>query len=411
MKYKSLIKWGIIIVAIYAVLLLLYYTTGIKLFLEMFQSMHTSFPILLIVALGGLISERSGVTNIALEGIMIMGAFLGIWFVLGLEAYPYSNFTVFIIFLVSLMFAIAVLLFTLFIIEIMREKKNKDKIKLNIYIKAGIVLALAIGFTLIIKDIQPKKYFIFLMAMMVGSGVGSVYAMIHAYAAVYLKSNQIISATALNIFAPAFSIFTSRFVRNSSNYNIRTNVRIAEVPILSKIPVIGELFFTNTYLTLYIALLLLGLVTIFLYKTKFGLRLRACGENPQSADSLGVNIYRTRFIAVTLSGTLAGMGGILYVLPSKAYSTTVAGFGFLALAVMIFGNWKPKGILYGALFFGFMRTLALYYREVPFLADLELTSDIYNAIPFVATLIILAIFSKKSNVPKALGQIYDQGKR
>jgi len=408
---RRLILWGSIFLGIYVLLLILHYTTGLSLFYQMVQSMTTSFPILLIVALGGLISERSGVTNIALEGIMLMGAFLGIWFITGLEAYPYSNLTLFIIYLVSTAFMLAAVLTVLFIYDIVREKKALKKIKIKNLYKFIAAAILAIPLTLVIRNIEAEKHFIFLMAVMVGGGVGALYAMIHAYAAVYLKSNQIISATALNIFAPAFSIFTSRIVRGSANYYISNNMLIREVPVLSKIPVIGQMFFTNTYLTLYLAVLIFIIVTIFLYKTKFGLRLRACGENPHAADSLGVNIYRTRFIAVTLSGVLAGIGGILYVLPSKAYSTTVAGFGFLSLAVLIFGNWKPKGIILAALFFGFMRTLALYYREVEFLENLNLRSDIYNAIPFIATLIVLAIFSKKSSVPKALGQIYDQGKR
>ncbi len=408
---KKLVLYGSIFAGIYVLLLILHFATGLSLFYQMVQSMTTSFPILLIVALGGLISERSGVTNIALEGIMIMGAFLGIWFITGLEAFPYSNFTVFIIFLVSTAFMMALVLTMLFLYDIYREKKGLKSIKIKFWMKLVAALILAIPVTLVIRNIQVQKHFIFLMAVMVGGGVGALYSMIHAYAAVYLKSNQIISATALNIFAPAFSIFTSRVLRGSANYYIQTNMQIREVPVLSNIPVIGQMFFTNTYLTLYLALLIFVIVTIFLYRTRFGLRLRACGENPQAADSLGVNIYRTRFIAVTLSGMLAGMGGILYVLPSKAYSTTVAGFGFLSIAVLIFGNWKPKGIILAAMFFGFMRTLALYYREVEFLENLNLRSDIYNAIPFIATLIVLAIFSKKSSVPKALGQIYDQGKR
>lgn len=408
---RKLILWGSIFLGIYVVLLILHYTTGLSLFYQMMQSMITSFPILLIVALGGLISERSGVTNIALEGIMIMGAFLGIWFITGLEAYPYSPLTLFIIFLVTTAFMLAVVLTGLFIFDIIREKKGLKTIKIKMLYKWIAAVILAIPVTLVIRNIEAQKHFIFIMAVMVGGGVGALYAMVHAYAAVYLKSNQIISATALNIFAPAFSIFTSRIVNGSSNYYINTNMQIREVPVLSDIPVIGQMFFTNTYLTLYLAVFIFIIVTIFLYKSKFGLRLRACGENPHAADSLGVNIYRTRFIAVTLSGVLAGMGGILYVLPSKAYSTTVAGFGFLSLAVLIFGNWKPKGIILAALFFGFMRTLALYYREVEFLENLNLRSDIYNAIPFVATIVVLAIFSKKSSVPKALGQIYDQGKR
>lgn len=372
---------------------------------QLVQSTYMAFPVLLIVALGGLVAERSGVTNIALEGIMIFGAFLGIWAIKGLETFPYSPLTIFVIFVVSLLFAASFA----WIVRLILVYFN-IKIPNLVYILSGLVIAILLTF--IISRIPVRNNFLLIMGFMIGGSVGGLYSMIHAYASIYLKSNQIISAAALNIFAPAFAVFTARIIIGGQQVSFRTNFQIKEVGFLAKIPVIGDLFFKNTYLTVFLALLIFTIVTIVLFKTKFGLRLRACGENPHAADSLGVNIYRLRFIAVTISGVLAGIGGVGYVIAtSSEFNVTVAGFGFLSLAVLIFGNWHPKGIIFAALFFGFMRTLAASYGAIPFLANLNLPQDIYNAIPYFATLVILAFFSKNSRVPKALGQIYDQGKR
>lgn len=377
----------------------------LNLIYQLVQSTYMAFPVLLIVALGGLISERSGVTNIALEGIMIMGAFVGIWSIKGLEVFPYSPLTIFVIAVVSL-------LFSLTITWIIRLVLIYFKINIHKLFYLLILVVIAILLTFIISKIPVRNNFLLIMGFMIAGSVGGLYAMIHAYASIYLKSNQIISATALNIFAPAFAVFTARFLQGGQQVSFRTNFQIKEVGFLAKIPVIGDLFFKNTYLTVFLALALFVIITIVLFKTKFGLRLRACGENPHAADSLGINIYRLRFIAVSISGVLAGIGGVGFVVAtSSEFNVTVAGFGFLALAVLIFGNWQPKGIILAALFFGFMRTLAASYGAIPFLKNLRLPEDIYNAIPYAATLVILAFFSKNSRVPKALGQIYDQGKR
>ena len=149
-----------------------------------------------------------------------------------------------------------------------------------------------------------------------------------------------------------------------------------------------------------------------MYRTKFGLRLRACGEHPQAADSVGINVYRMRYAGVLLSGALAGLGGLIFVVPtSTSFDATVSGYGFLALAVLIFGQWKPKRILFAAFFFGLMKTLAATYTSIPFLFNLGIPTNIYKMIPYVATLLVLALTSKRSQAPKASGIPYDKGER
>lgn len=386
---------------------------------QLVQNTYVSMTVLLIVALGGLLAERSGVTNIALEGIMIFGAFLGVWAIQGLEIYPYTPLTKVVIIVISLAFS-AVIAWgsSLFIrrifkkdnYQILKRTVTRKHILLDISILIIILLTTLLSIWLINTEIHIQL--VLVMGMMIGGLVGGAYAMIHAHASIYMKANQIISATALNLFAPAFAIFTARFIQNGQQIPFTSSFLIQEVPILSQIPIIGQLFFTRVYLAFFIGLALLLLISVIIFKTKFGLRLRSCGENPHAADSLGINIYKLRFLAVTLSGMFAGMGGVIFVVTtSTEFNVTVAGFGFLAIAVLIFGNWKPSRIILAALFFGFMRTIASSYSIIPFLSGLGLPREFYNMIPYIATLVILAFFSRKSRAPKALGQIYDQGKR
>ena len=156
-------------------------------------------------------------------------------------------------------------------------------------------------------------------------------------------------------------------------------------------------------------------LTVVFYKTKFGLRLRSCGEHPQAADSVGINVYKMRYAGVTLSGILGGIGGFFYavgVMDANCNGHTgVAGFGFLALAVMIFGQWKPEKIFFAALFFAFMRTLAYSIPLIPFLHDLGIDSAWYRMLPYIVTMIVLAFTSKNSRAPKAEGIPYDKGQR
>ena len=315
-------------------------------FIQIIQDTLIPATVLLMVALGGLFSEKSGVTNIGLEGMMIIGGFAGI------------------------------------------------------------------GALKLIESPSIEPQLLFIIALLIGGTMGGLYAMLHAYASIQLKANQIISATALNLFAPAFAVFVARILQNGSQIQFRTRFRIPSIPLLSDIPFIGPILFERVFISLYIVMILYFMTTFILNKTRSGLRLRSIGENPHAADALGVNIYKYRFIAVVISGFLAGMGGVAFVIStSTEYAATVAGFGFLAIALLIFGNWRPGIIVIGALFFGFLRTLGAAYSAIPFLEELDLPRELYVMMPYVMTLVVLAFFSKNSRAPKALGQIYDQGKR
>ena len=150
-----------------------------------------------------------------------------------------------------------------------------------------------------------------------------------------------------------------------------------------------------------------------LYKTRFGLRLRACGEHPQAADSVGINVHKMRYIGTTISGALAGLGGFVAVLTTAngTAGANIAGLGFLALAVMIFGNWKPLSIALASLFFGLMQCIAASYDSISFLRELGISKYVYKMIPYIATLVVLAFTSKNSRAPKAEGIPYDKGQR
>lgn len=314
--------------------------------INIIQLSFVSIIPLLIVALGGLMSERSGVTNIALEGIMLMGAFVGIWAIQILE-------------------------------------------------KTGMPVQL-----------------IYLSGIIIGGIVGMLFSYFHAFASITMKADQIISATALNLFAPAFAIFAARTVIGGQQIQFNSSFRINKIPLLGDIPIIGEIFFSKTYISFYIGIALLIVVWLFLYKTKTGLRIRATGENPSAVDSLGVNIYKLRYFSVMASGFLAGMGGVVFVATtSSGFDATVAGFGFLSLAVLIFGNWQPWRILFAAVFFGFFRTVSSAYSAIPFLNDLKLPREFYQMLPYIVTLVVLAFFSKNSRAPKAIGEVYDKGRR
>jgi simple sugar transport system permease protein len=302
---------------------------------------------LLIVALGGMFSERSGVVNIALDGIMIMGAFASIFFINQVEAYMSGQLLLF-------------------------------------------------------------------LAVIIAMVTGALFSLLHAYASINMKADQTISGTALNMFAPAFAIYVARMIQENGVQQIqfKNTFLISEVPLLAKIPLIGDVLFKNTYITTYIGILILVVSWVLLYKTRFGLRLRACGEHPQAADSVGINVYKMRYSGVVISGALAGLGGLVFIVPTTTnFNETVAAYGFLALAVLIFGQWKPMRILYASLFFGLMKTIAAAYSGIAVLAAFNIPSDIYKMIPYIATLIVLAFTSKNSQAPRAEGIPYDQGSR
>lgn len=316
------------------------------LFLVVQQTMFFSIP-LLIVALGGMFTERSGVTNIALDGIMIMGAFTSIFFI----------------------------------------NQMQDKMSGQLLLILAIIVAII---------------------------TGMLFSLLLAYSAINMKADQIIGGTALNMFAPAFAIYVARMIQTNGVQQITFNntFRVSSVPILGDIPIVGDFLFKNCYITTYIGIAILAISIIVLYKTRLGLRLRACGEHPQAADSVGINVYKMRYIGVLISGALAGLGGLVFVIPTSTnFNATVSGYGFLALAVMIFGQWKPMRIMFAAFFFGLMKTMASAYSVIPFLSSLHLPSDVYKMIPFIATLIVLSFTSKSSQAPRAVAEPYDKGSR
>ncbi len=304
---------------------------------------------LLLVALGGMFSERSGVINIALEGIMLFGAFFGALFVFYVQS----------------------------------------------------------------SSLNPQ--IVLLMGMVIAGLSGIIYSLLLSFAAVNMKANQVITGTSLNMLIPALVLLFSKMFFMSEGVTTNMSFYIREIPVLGSIPVIGELFFQRTYLTVMIGFVFLGISVVLLYKTKFGLRLRACGEHPHAADSVGINVYVMRYAGVSISGLLAGIGGFFYSVGimdgNVSGHTGVAGFGFLALAVMIFGQWHPIRIMYAALFFAFLRTLAYSVALIPFLYRLGIDQNYYKMLPYIATMVVLALTSKKSRAPKAEGIPYDKGMR
>ena len=230
-----------------------------------------------------------------------------------------------------------------------------------------------------------------------------------------MKANQTITGTSINMLSPAIILLFSKMFFNSDGITTNKNFYIREVPVLGQILVLGQMFFQRTYLTVYIGLFLLVVATVVFYKTRFGLRLRACGEHPHAADSVGINVYKMRYAGVSISGVLAGIGGFFYsvgVMDGNVNGHTgVAGFGFLALAVMIFGQWKPLRIFWAALFFAFLRTLAYSVSLIPFLNNLGINQTYYKMLPYIATMVVLAFTSKKSRAPKAEGIPYDKSQR
>ena len=329
---------------------------------------------LMIVALAGVFAERSGIINLALEGIMIFGAFIGVLFV-----------------------------------NIMQDAGVFDGAK------AG-------GNWVALQGLA-------MLAMLVAGLAGAVFSLLLSFASVNLRADQTIGGTALNLMAPALVLFFIRIIANQNVLNMsggdapswfmlrKTNLGFSRTDDMG---FFGEAFINQTYPATYVCIILFVVLSILLYKTRFGLRLRSCGENPQAADSLGINVYKMRYAGTTISGALAGMGGFVYSLTTANCSSNgdVAGFGFLALAVMIFGNWKPLNIAGAALLFGLFKCIAASYTSIDIngdgiymLKEIGVSADVYRMLPYIITLVVLAFTSKKSRAPKAEGIPYDKGQR
>ncbi len=300
--------------------------------------------VLLLVALGGCFSEHSGVINIGLEGIMVMGALGG-----------------------ALMMK---------------------------YLPASIPAICMI-----------------LLVILASVAVGVIYSLLLAVAAIQFKADQTLVGTALNMLGTAAATVIVRAINSAESAdNVSSSLQYINEKKAFLVN-IGGFEFNWFMLVAVIALIVSYMV---LYKTRFGLRLMACGEHPQAADSVGINVYKMRYAGVIISGVLGGLGGIVYITAGVSewkFENGVAGFGFLALAVMIFGQWKPVNIALASLLFGLFRALSNVYTGFPLLTSLNIPSTVYNMLPYIISLIVLAFTSKRSRAPKAEGIPYDKGQR
>lgn len=299
---------------------------------------------LIMTAIGGTFSERSGVVNVGLEGIMVIGAFSAIVF----------------------------------------------------------NLAFAGDF----GELTPW------LGLLVGGLFGLIFAIFHAIATINLRADHVISGTVLNLIAPALAVLLARVLYDGRGQTdvIKEPFKLFTFPILSDIPIIGPIFFKNTYITAYLAIAIAVLAWFIIYKTRFGLRLRSVGEHPQASDTVGINVAALRYSGILISGFLGGIGGaILSESVSRNFSaTTVAGQGFMAMAAMIFGKWNPIGAMLSSLFFGLAQCLVLVGTAIPVIQDIPV---IYlRILPYIVTIIVLVVFIGKSEGPAAIGKNYIKSK-
>lgn len=305
---------------------------------------------LFIIAIGGIYSERSGITNLALEGLLGFGAFTGGLFVAIFGGYfsATSNLPIY------LSFAAAVL-------------------------------------------------------------GGAIFATLHALLCITFKANQVVSGVVVNLVSVALTSFltsqinASVFDSPSNRFLLKTSPRVT-IPVLSDIPILGAIF-TNVYPFLFI-IVVLGIVFWYIFKhSRYGMHLRACGDNPQAVDAAGVSVTKTRFWAVVISGGLAGFGGMsfAYSISTNFSPSIYMGAGYLAIAALIFGNWNLLPTLFACLIFGFARSGG--YQVMRVLKLPSSFSDLAMTIPYILTLFLLIFFSKSNRAPRALGEIYDKSKR
>lgn len=302
--------------------------------------------VLMLVALGGMFAERSGVINIALEGIMVIGGLMGV-------------------------------------------------VMINVLNAAGLPLFVGI-----------------LLSIGAAAIAGALYSSLLAFSAINLKADQTIGGTALNLLATAVAMVIAKRINGNDSpkisYNANNNAVLNNLHFSFDVGPLTVNWF------IVVSIVALAIAWFILYRSRFGMRLMSCGEHPQAADSVGINVYKMRWAGVLMSGALGGIGGMAYIVPAVGdwnFEMGVAGMGFLALAVMIFGQWKPLNIAGAALFFAIFRAMANIFDSIPFLASLGWPKEIYNMMPFVASMVVLAFTSKKSRAPKAEGIPYDKGTR
>ncbi len=299
--------------------------------------------VLFLVALGGCFCEHSGVINLGLEGVMVMGA---------------------------------------------------------------------LGGALVMKYMAGLAAFPMLVMVVLGSVIfGMVFSLFLAVAAINFNADQTLVGTAMNLLATAAAtVFVKAINMAEDPNNVASTIQYIQQKKAVSVNLLG--FELNWFMVIALAALFISVIV--LYRTRFGLRLMACGEHPQAADSVGINVYKMRYAGVLISGFLGGLGGIAYITAGVSewkFENGVAGFGFLALAVMIFGQWKPVRIALAALLFGLLRALSNVYTGFDLLTALQLPSTLYNMLPYIISLLVLAIASRNSRAPKAEGIPYDKGQR
>lgn len=299
---------------------------------------------LILTAIGGVFSERSGVVNIGLEGLMVMGAFVGIVFNLSF-ADTFGSWTPWVA----------------------------------------------------------------LLAAMI---VSAIFSIMHAVASITFRADQVVSGVAINMLGIAVALFSVKMIFGKGQTDfIQQKFPRFNIPYLQEIPFIGPMLFKSVYGTSILAIAIALLAWFIIYKTPFGLRLRSVGEHPMAADTMGINVTKIRYIAVIISGGLAGIGGAIYsqTMTNDFGHATINGQGFMALAAMIFGKWHPIGAMGAALFFGFAQALAISSSGIKFMENVP--SVYLYILPYVLTILALAGFIGRANAPKASGEPYIKGNR
>ncbi len=299
---------------------------------------------IIVTALGGLLSERSGVVNIGLEGLMTFGAFVTAAFVLMFE---------------------------------------------SMFPSMGAWYAIVMG-----------------------ALAGALLSLLHAFICIHLKGDQVISGTGINFIALGLSIFLCQiFYQQQRTPTFRRGFTKWSVPVLKDIPIIGDIFFRDIYSTVFLAFLLVVIVYYFVYLTPIGLRLRASGEHPSALESAGVSVYKIRYYAVAMSGAFAGLSGGIMVLTQDTQftATSIHGTGFIALAALIFGQWKPVGVMWAALLFGLLQVLSVFGTSIGFVSTLP--QEFFKTFPYILTVLALVAFSRNAKAPKAVGIPFERGSR
>ena len=277
----------------------------------------------------------------------------------------------------------------------------------------GIMVFGALGGALMMKWLPVGASALAVISLSILAAVifGMLYSLLLAVAAINFSADQTLVGTAMNLMGTALATVIVKAMNTAANPdNVSSTIQYINAKKAFLVN-IGSFEF-NWFMLL--ALILLIASYVVLNKTRFGLRLQACGEHPQAADSVGINVYKMRYAGVLISGLLGGIGGLVYITAGVSewkFENGVAGFGFLALAVMIFGQWKPIRIALAALLFGFFRALGNVYTGFDFLQRLNLPSNVYNMLPYIFSLIVLILTSKNSRAPKAEGVPYDKGAR